>query len=303
MSLVVAVGNPSKLLSIEEHMVSMYGEKARCWSNFLNQCLLNDTFIVPDCVAPAPQDKEYLKNGLRVRVQKLLGINETAVSPRDVPPKPDHGGRILPSDHKTTDMKPSRTSPRQKKRPNSKVDKQKENVFSTPTVVPSVSVTNKPSPSLPLLIPAQPTLLKANVTPFKQPLLDTSSLVLTSPAHSKAVVKPPLTVELESPTKFKAKQSPSIATYSGQEPGRETPIPAPKSSSPQTVKKKARKRKQQQLQGAAVTEAKTTGQVRTQSSTSKPLLPDSGSQTKIPNCKLICKPIVIHNVMLTSECC
>ena len=201
MSLVVAVGNPSKLLSIEEHMVSMYGEKARCWSNFLNQCLLKDTFIVPDCVAPTPQDKERLKNELHVRVQKLLDINETAVPPRDVPPQ-------------------------------------------------------RPKP-----------------------------------------------VELESPTKFKVKQSPSIATYSGQELGRETPIPAPKSSSPQAVKKKARKRKQEQLQGAAVTEAKTTDQVQTQSSTSKPLLPNSGSQTKIPNGKLICKPIVIHNVMLTSECC
>ena len=51
-SLVVVVGSPIALLEIEEHMVGLYGKKARCWSNYLRICLENDTFIIPPTVEP-----------------------------------------------------------------------------------------------------------------------------------------------------------------------------------------------------------------------------------------------------------
>ncbi len=42
-ALVVAVGNPFTLLRSEQHMVEMYGQKGRCWSEFLKCCLQNNT--------------------------------------------------------------------------------------------------------------------------------------------------------------------------------------------------------------------------------------------------------------------
>lgn len=49
-SLVVVVGSPVALLKIEEHMVRLYGMKAKCWSNFLKSCLENGTFFIPPIV-------------------------------------------------------------------------------------------------------------------------------------------------------------------------------------------------------------------------------------------------------------
>ncbi len=42
-ALVVAVGNPFTLLRSEQHMVETYGQKGRCWSEFLKCCLQNNT--------------------------------------------------------------------------------------------------------------------------------------------------------------------------------------------------------------------------------------------------------------------
>ncbi len=42
-ALVVAVGNPFTLLRSEQHMVKMYGQKGRCWLEFLKCCLQNNT--------------------------------------------------------------------------------------------------------------------------------------------------------------------------------------------------------------------------------------------------------------------
>lgn len=51
-SLVVVVGSPLALLGIEEHMVKLYGPKARCWSSYLKLCLEKDTLIIPPEVEP-----------------------------------------------------------------------------------------------------------------------------------------------------------------------------------------------------------------------------------------------------------
>ena len=45
-SLIVCIGNPYVLLRKEQHMVGRYGEKAKCWSNFLKLCFDNGTFSV-----------------------------------------------------------------------------------------------------------------------------------------------------------------------------------------------------------------------------------------------------------------
>lgn len=42
-SLVVAVGNPFLLLSIEKQMVKRYGQKGHCWSTFLKRCMDHGT--------------------------------------------------------------------------------------------------------------------------------------------------------------------------------------------------------------------------------------------------------------------
>ena len=44
-SVVVSVGNPFKLLRSEEIMVNKYGNRAKCWTEYLRLCLSNGTFI------------------------------------------------------------------------------------------------------------------------------------------------------------------------------------------------------------------------------------------------------------------
>lgn len=286
-SLVVAVGNPSKLLSIERHMVVEYGKKARCWSSFLNQCLLNDTFIVPDSVASTPQAKECLKKELHVEVKTQLGLRVTAVPAQCISPvKPtlDQDERSLLVDQ-TTNTKPSRTSPRQKKKqPNSEVamkvsvDKERADVrIGAPIKQPLLSNPNVSKLGLPRL------------ETVSKPLLDTPSILHTTPANSKPVMK-----HSGPPMKSKAQLSPNIATskmpYSAQQPTTETPLPTPKSSSPQSAmaKKEVRREKQQlQQQETTISATKTRGQditSQTQLPSKKSKHP-TVSQTKTPNGK------------------
>ena len=44
-SLVVVTGCPYALLDIEDHMVKIYGEKGKCWSNYMETCSENGAFI------------------------------------------------------------------------------------------------------------------------------------------------------------------------------------------------------------------------------------------------------------------
>ena len=46
-ALVVAVGNPFLLLKREEHMVKKFGERARCWSQYIKRCMERDAFHLP----------------------------------------------------------------------------------------------------------------------------------------------------------------------------------------------------------------------------------------------------------------
>ena len=44
-SLVVSVGNPYLLLSMEKHMCKKYGEKAKYRSNYIKTCIEHDSFV------------------------------------------------------------------------------------------------------------------------------------------------------------------------------------------------------------------------------------------------------------------
>ena len=45
-SLVVSVGNPFMLLKTERHMIRKYGEKGKCWSQYLKACLDHDSLSI-----------------------------------------------------------------------------------------------------------------------------------------------------------------------------------------------------------------------------------------------------------------
>jgi len=68
-SLVVAVGNPFMLLRMERHMVQKYGEKGKCWSNYLKLCLDHGTLTVHDSLRVPESDKSRCIQELK----KLIG--------------------------------------------------------------------------------------------------------------------------------------------------------------------------------------------------------------------------------------
>lgn len=47
-ALVVCVGNPFNLLRSEQHMVKKYGNRGKCWSEFLKCCLQHNTLHAVD---------------------------------------------------------------------------------------------------------------------------------------------------------------------------------------------------------------------------------------------------------------
>lgn len=69
-SLVIAVGNPFLLLSMEKQMIKNYSKKANCWSTFLKACIDNGTLeFDPSTFAVKDQD-EYIRQ-LCLRIQKV----------------------------------------------------------------------------------------------------------------------------------------------------------------------------------------------------------------------------------------
>ena len=68
-SLVVAVGNPFMLLRTERHMVQKYGEKGKCWSNYLKFCMEHDTLTVHDSLHVTKAEKSRFIQ----KLQKLVG--------------------------------------------------------------------------------------------------------------------------------------------------------------------------------------------------------------------------------------
>ena len=71
-SLVVCVGNPFVLLRMEMHMQKKYGDKGKCWSNYLRLCIEHGTLSV-DEVGLSEQEKQESLEMLKVRIGQRLG--------------------------------------------------------------------------------------------------------------------------------------------------------------------------------------------------------------------------------------
>lgn len=71
-SLVVAVGNPFMLLRTERHMVQKYGEKGKCWSNYLQLCLEHDTLTVHHSLQVTKAEESRCIQKLRKLVEEHL---------------------------------------------------------------------------------------------------------------------------------------------------------------------------------------------------------------------------------------
>ena len=54
-SLVIAIGNPFMLLMMEEHTVSKYGERWKCWTHYLRVCLEHDTLTFDPSLQLEPE--------------------------------------------------------------------------------------------------------------------------------------------------------------------------------------------------------------------------------------------------------
>ena len=72
-SLVVSVGNPFLLLKTERHMIKRYGNKARCWSTYLEYCLQKNTFKFHS----GQQLKEEDKAAIYKTLDEMIKANET----------------------------------------------------------------------------------------------------------------------------------------------------------------------------------------------------------------------------------
>lgn len=72
-SLIVCIGNPYVLLRKEQHMVKRYGDKAKCWSNFLKLCIDNKTFSVSSLAKFAEEEKEWMCTPLPSILDHFLG--------------------------------------------------------------------------------------------------------------------------------------------------------------------------------------------------------------------------------------
>ena len=92
-SLVVAVGNPIRLLKMEEHMVRKYGEKGKCWSNYIKRSLDNGAFHFDASLNLSHvQEKTY-----KMQLGKLLQSSSKAIASLDPAPKPSFDSVRKPS--------------------------------------------------------------------------------------------------------------------------------------------------------------------------------------------------------------
>lgn len=72
-SLIICVGNPYVLLRKEQHMVKRYGDKARCWSNFLKLCFDNKTFSVSSLAQSTEEGVRWMCSPLPSIVDHFVG--------------------------------------------------------------------------------------------------------------------------------------------------------------------------------------------------------------------------------------
>ena len=106
-SLVVTVGNPFMLLRMEKHMVRKYGEKGKCWSNYIKFCLDNHTFDFHDSVRVSEAEKSKCIQELRNLVEEHLGMSQC--KPKHVTMASPH--QPLPGEQPTQSLRRLSTPP------------------------------------------------------------------------------------------------------------------------------------------------------------------------------------------------
>ena len=71
-SLIVSVGNPFVLLEVEKLMIMRYGEKGKCWSNYLDYCLRNKTISFGDSLKLSSTEQTKILSKVQVIVKERL---------------------------------------------------------------------------------------------------------------------------------------------------------------------------------------------------------------------------------------
>ena len=70
----VSVGNPFMLLKTESHMIMKYGEKGKCWSQYLKTCLDHDTLSIHSSVRLSSTEQQACIEKLKRLVEERLAI-------------------------------------------------------------------------------------------------------------------------------------------------------------------------------------------------------------------------------------
>ena len=70
-SLIVSVGNPFLLLEVEKLMIMRYGDKGKCWSNYLDYCLRHKTISFSDSQLSRTKQKKILSKVREIVKERL----------------------------------------------------------------------------------------------------------------------------------------------------------------------------------------------------------------------------------------
>ena len=73
---VVSVGNPFTLLRKESHMVQRYGDRGKCWSNYLKLCLDNDTMVPDPSLGLKDEEWKWRLRSLQRAVDEMVTVTK-----------------------------------------------------------------------------------------------------------------------------------------------------------------------------------------------------------------------------------
>ena len=70
----VSVGNPFMLLKTESHMIRKYGEKGKCWSQYLKTCLDHGTLSIHSSLGLSSAEQQACIEKLKRLVERQLAV-------------------------------------------------------------------------------------------------------------------------------------------------------------------------------------------------------------------------------------
>lgn len=83
-SLIVSVGNPYLLFSIETCMCKKYGEKGKFWSNYIKSCIEKNSFVFHHSSGVFDADKQKELARLKKAVKKQIDFKYIVEESKDV---------------------------------------------------------------------------------------------------------------------------------------------------------------------------------------------------------------------------